>query len=41
VNEVPFVVYEQRRSKFMRNRRLPYLATISLIEFIRLKSKGY
>jgi glycosyltransferase involved in cell wall biosynthesis len=41
VNEVPFVVYERRRSKFMRTGRLPYLATISLIEFIKLKSKGY
>jgi glycosyltransferase involved in cell wall biosynthesis len=41
VNEVPFVVYERRRSKFMKITRLPYLAAISIIEFIKLKCKGY
>jgi glycosyltransferase involved in cell wall biosynthesis len=41
INEVPFVVYERRRSKFMRIARLPYLAAISLVEFIKLKCKGY
>jgi len=40
-DEVPFVVYERRRSKFMKITRLPYLAAISLIEFIKLKCKGY
>jgi glycosyltransferase involved in cell wall biosynthesis len=40
VTEVPFVVYEKRKSKFMRITRLPYLASISLLEFIRLKCKG-
>jgi len=41
VNEVPLVVYERRSSKFMKLTRLPYLAAISLIEFIKLKCKGY
>lgn len=41
VDEVPLIVYERRRSKFMNITRLPYLAAISLIEFIKLKSKGY
>lgn len=41
VKEVPFVVYEKRRSKFMRATRLPYLAIISLTEFVKLKCKGY
>lgn len=41
VVEVPFVVYERRRSKFMKISRLPYLAVISLVEFIKLKCKGY
>lgn len=41
VNEVPLIVYEKRRSKFMRITRLPYLATITLVEFIKLKCKGY
>ncbi|MCJ7424183.1 glycosyltransferase family 2 protein [Candidatus Bathyarchaeota archaeon] len=41
VAEVPFVVYERRKSKFMKISRLPYLATISLVEFIKLKRKGY
>jgi len=41
VDEVPFIVYEKRQSKFMKFTRLPYLAAISLIEFIKLKGKGY
>jgi len=41
VDEVPLVVYEWRSSKFMKFRRLPYLAAISLIEFVKLKCKGY
>lgn len=41
VNEVPLVVYEKRSSKFMKFTRLPYLAAMSLIEFIKLKCKGY
>jgi glycosyltransferase involved in cell wall biosynthesis len=41
VNEVPLVVYEQRSSKFMKFTNLPYLAAISLIEFIKLKCKRY
>mgnify|MGYP001074944754 CR=1 FL=1 len=41
VSEVPLFVYEQRPSKFMSFSRLPYLAAISLIEFTKLKCKGY
>jgi len=41
VSEVPLIVYERRRSKFMKITRLPYLAAISLIEFVKLKCKGY
>jgi dolichol-phosphate mannosyltransferase len=41
VGEVPFVVYEKRKSRFMRSARLPYLAAISLREFVKLKCKGY
>jgi glycosyltransferase involved in cell wall biosynthesis len=41
VAEVPLIVYERRKSKFMTIARLPYLAVISLIEFIKLKCKGY
>ncbi len=41
VNEVPFVVYERRQSKFMKFTRLPYLVAISLIEFIKLKGRRY
>jgi glycosyltransferase involved in cell wall biosynthesis len=41
VNETPFIVYERRKSKFMKFTRLPYLAAISLIEFVKLKCKGY
>jgi len=41
VSEVPLIVYEKRRSKFMRITRLPYLIAITLVEFIKLKCKGY
>jgi len=41
VDEVPFIVYERRCSKFMGITRLPYLAAITLVEFIKLKCKGY
>ena len=41
VDEVPLIVYEKRRSRFMRITRLPYLAAISVIELVKLKSKGY
>jgi len=41
VEEVPLIVYEKRRSKFMRITRLPYLTVITLAEFIKLKCKGY
>ena len=41
VDEVPLIVFERRKSKFMRMTRVPYLATVSFMEFIRLKSKGY
>lgn len=41
VDEVPLIVYERRQSKFMKITRLPYLAAISLVEFIKLKCKGY
>lgn len=41
VDEVPLIVYEKRKSKFMRITRLPYLAAISVIELVKLKSKGY
>jgi glycosyltransferase involved in cell wall biosynthesis len=41
VDEVPLIVFERRESKFMKMTRIPYLATISFAEFIRLKSKGY
>lgn len=41
VREVPLVVYEKRRSRFMKATKFPYLAAISLIEFAKLKSKGY
>jgi glycosyltransferase involved in cell wall biosynthesis len=41
IDEVPLVVYERRASKFMKFTRLPYLAAISLIEFTKLKCKGY
>jgi len=41
IDEVPLIVYERRKSKFMKITHLPYLATISLLEFIKLKCKGY
>lgn len=41
IDEVPLFVYEQRRSRFMTFTRLPYLAAISFIEFIKLKCQGY
>jgi len=41
VDEVPLIVFERRKSKFMRMTRVPYLAIVSFMEFIRLKSKGY
>lgn len=41
VSEVPLIVYEKRRSKFMRLTRLPYLMAITFVEFIKLKCKGY
>jgi len=41
VKEVPFIVYEKRRSKFMRITHLPYFVVISLTEFVKLKCKGY
>ena len=41
VNEVPFIVYERRKSNFMKFTHLPYLAAISLIEFVKLKCKRY
>lgn len=41
VEEVPLTVYERRQSKFMKLTSLPYLAAISLVECIKLKSRGY
>lgn len=41
IDEIPIVVNERRKSRFMRVTRLPYLAAISLIEFTKLKGKGY
>jgi len=41
ITEVPLIVYEIRKSRFMKFIRLPYLAAISLIELIRIKAKGY
>jgi glycosyltransferase involved in cell wall biosynthesis len=41
VDEVPLIVFERRKSRFMKMTHIPYLATISFAEFIRLKSKGY
>lgn len=41
VDEVPLIVYEKRRSKFMKITRLPYLVALTLVEFIKLKCKGY
>jgi glycosyltransferase involved in cell wall biosynthesis len=41
VGEVPLIVFERRKSKFMRMTRVPHLAIVSFMEFIRLKSKGY
>jgi len=39
VSEVPLEVYEIRKSRFMKFARLPYLAVISLIELIKIKTK--
>jgi glycosyltransferase involved in cell wall biosynthesis len=41
ITEVPLIVYEKRASKFMKISRIPYLAALSLIEFTKLKCKGY
>ncbi|MGC9094153.1 MAG: glycosyltransferase family 2 protein [Candidatus Bathyarchaeia archaeon] len=41
VDEIPMIVYEQRRSKFMRITRLPYLVAITLIEIVKLKCNGF
>jgi len=41
VDEVPFIVYEKRRSKFMSIIRLPYLVFLTLFEFVKLKCNGY
>jgi hypothetical protein len=37
VDEVPLIVYEVRKSRFMKFIRLPYLTAISLIEIMKIK----
>lgn len=41
IREIPLIVYERRKSKFMSYNRLPYLTFISILELFKLKRKGY